>query len=97
MLGRRSPSCPAAVIAAVGTIRGASKLGGRNITKYLHPRKLPCEKSFCRIDAGSRPTSCWGRPMTPCLGHKFWARGHFVSTIGRDEETIRAYIRNQEM
>jgi hypothetical protein len=33
--GRKSPSCPAAEIAAVGTIRGASKLGGRNITKYL--------------------------------------------------------------
>src|SRR5215475_13726675 len=46
MLGRRSPSCPAAVFAAVGTIRGASKLGGRNITKYLQPRKLACEKSL---------------------------------------------------
>ena len=31
------------------------------------------------------------------LGHKFWAREYSVSTIGRDEETIRAYIRNQEM
>jgi putative transposase len=31
------------------------------------------------------------------LGHKFQARGYFVSTVGRDEETIRAYIRNQEM
>jgi len=31
------------------------------------------------------------------LGHKFWARGYFVSTVGRDEEMIRAYIRNQEM
>ena len=30
-------------------------------------------------------------------GHKFWARGYFVSTVGRDEETIRAYIRNQEL
>src|SRR5215813_2345481 len=29
--GCRSPSCPAGVIAEVGTIRGASKLGGRNI------------------------------------------------------------------
>ena len=28
---------------------------------------------------------------------KFWARGYFVSTIGRGEEMIRAYIRNQEM
>ena len=36
--GRRSPGCPAAVFAAVGTIWGASKLGGRNITKYLQPR-----------------------------------------------------------
>jgi putative transposase len=30
-------------------------------------------------------------------GHKFWARRYFVSTVGRDEETIRAYIRNQEL
>ena len=30
-------------------------------------------------------------------GHKFWARGYFVSTVGRDEEMIRAYIKNQEM
>ena len=30
-------------------------------------------------------------------GHKFWARGYFVSTVGRDEETIRAYIKNQEL
>src|SRR5262245_8408413 len=44
-LGRKSPSCPAAVLAAVGTIRGASKLGGRNIMKYLQPRNMACEKS----------------------------------------------------
>ena len=31
------------------------------------------------------------------LGHKFWARGYFVSTVGRDEETIRTYIKNQEI
>ena len=30
-------------------------------------------------------------------GHKFWARGYFVSTVGRDEEMTRAYIKNQEM
>jgi putative transposase len=29
-------------------------------------------------------------------GQNFWARGYFVSTVGRDEATIRAYIRNQE-
>jgi putative transposase len=30
------------------------------------------------------------------VGLHFWARGYFVSTVGRDEVTIRAYIRNQE-
>ena len=62
--GRKSPSCPAAVLAAVGTIWGASKLGGRNITEYLRPRKIALREVVRRIDAGSRPTLCWGRPMT---------------------------------
>ena len=29
-------------------------------------------------------------------GQNFWARGYFVSTVGRDEQVIRAYIRHQE-
>jgi REP-associated tyrosine transposase len=29
-------------------------------------------------------------------GHHFWARGDYVSTVGRDEATIRAYIRTHE-
>jgi len=29
-------------------------------------------------------------------GHRFWARGYYVSTVGLDEGKIRAYIRNQE-
>jgi len=30
------------------------------------------------------------------VGEHFWARGYFVSTVGRDEVVIREYIRNQE-
>lgn len=30
------------------------------------------------------------------VGQHFWARGYFVSTVGRDEVAIREYIRNQE-
>ena len=37
------------------------------------------------------------RKLRNFLGHKFWARGYFVSTVGRDEETIRTYIKNQEI
>jgi len=30
------------------------------------------------------------------IGQNFWARGYFVSTVDRDEETIRKYIKRQE-
>ena len=26
----------------------------------------------------------------------FWARGYFVSTVGRDEAVVREYIKKQE-
>ena len=29
-------------------------------------------------------------------GHRFWARGYYVSTVGLDEAKIRKYIQNQE-
>ena len=30
------------------------------------------------------------------VGQHFWARGYFASTVGRDEQVIRNYIRHQE-
>ena len=30
------------------------------------------------------------------VGQSFWARGYYVSTVGRDEAVVREYIRNQE-
>jgi putative transposase len=29
-------------------------------------------------------------------GENFWARGYFVSTVGKDEPTVRQYIKNQQ-
>ena len=29
-------------------------------------------------------------------GENFWARGYFVSTVGLDEDVVKAYIRDQE-
>jgi putative transposase len=29
-------------------------------------------------------------------GEHFWARGYYVSTVGKDEATIKAYIKKQE-
>lgn len=36
-----------------------------------------------------------GKPKN-FVGQHFWARGYFVSTVGRDEEKVRKYIRDQE-
>jgi putative transposase len=30
------------------------------------------------------------------VGQNFWARGYFVSTVGRDEDVVRNYIKKQE-
>jgi putative transposase len=38
----------------------------------------------------------YGERSRNFVGQHFWARGYFVSTVGRDEETIREYIRYQE-
>ena len=48
-----------------------------------------------RVQYGSR--RMWNTRCGIVLSHKFWARGYFVTTVGRDEEVIRAYIRNQEL
>ena len=38
----------------------------------------------------------YGERKRNFVGQSFWARGYFVSTVGRDEEVIRNYIRHQE-
>ena len=39
--------------------------------------------------------SFMGRPRN-FTGESFWARGYFVSTVGRDEKQIREYIQKQD-
>ena len=38
----------------------------------------------------------YGERKRNFVGQHFWARGYFVSTVGRDEAAIREYIKNQE-
>ena len=38
----------------------------------------------------------YGERKRNFVGQHFWARGYFVSTVGRDESAIREYIRRQE-
>ena len=38
----------------------------------------------------------YGERKQNFVGQHFWARGYFVSTVGRDETVIREYIQYQE-
>jgi len=38
----------------------------------------------------------YGERSRNFVGQHFWARGYFVSTVGRNEAVIRAYSRDQE-
>ena len=38
----------------------------------------------------------YGERKRNFVGQHFWARGYFVSTVGRDEAVIRSYIRRQQ-
>src|SRR6476659_5409969 len=38
----------------------------------------------------------YGERKRNFVGQHFWARGYFVSTVGRDEAVIKEYIRKQE-
>jgi len=38
----------------------------------------------------------YGERKRNFVGQHFWARGFFVSTLGRDEQVIREYIQRQE-
>ena len=38
----------------------------------------------------------YGEQRRNFVGQRFWARGYFVSTVGRDKQVIREDIRHQE-
>ena len=38
----------------------------------------------------------YGERKRNFVGQHFWARGYFLSTVGRDEAVIHEYIRHQE-
>jgi putative transposase len=39
----------------------------------------------------------YGERKRNFVGQHFWARGYYVSTVGRDETVIREYIKKQEV
>ena len=51
---------------------------------------------YIKVKSAIHLARVYGERKRGFVGQSFWARGYFVSTVGRDEQTIRDYIRNQE-
>jgi putative transposase len=61
---------------------GTADLAGIGLINFVTPYLAPMRTHFER--------------KRNYVGQHLWARGYFVSTVGRDEEAIRQYIRHQE-
>ena len=51
---------------------------------------------YIKGKSASHLARVYGEHRCNFVGQHFWARGYFVSTLGRDEAVIREYTRRQE-
>lgn len=63
------------------------------------PPKYPVSQvvGFIKGKSAIHIARTFGERKRNFVGQHFWARGFFVSTVGRDEEAVRDYIRHQEV
>ena len=77
------------------------------LKKYLGPvfqqlaeqRESRIEEGHLMPDEGKSAihlARVYGERKRGFVGQSFWARGYFVSTVGRDEAVVRDYIKNQD-
>ena len=62
----------------------------------LHFASSESTVGFIKGKSAIHMARVYGERKRNFVGQHFWALGFFVNTVGRDEEAIRAYIRNQE-
>ena len=63
----------------------------------IPPKYAVCQViGFIKGKSAIHLARVYGERKRNFVGQSFWARGYFVSTVGRDETVIREYIRNQE-
>ena len=63
----------------------------------IPPKHAVCQViGFIKGKSAIHLARVYGEKMRNFTGEHFWARGYFVSTVGRDEEAVREYIQHQE-
>ena len=62
------------------------------------PPKYPVSQviGFIKGKSAIHLARVYGERKRNFVGQHFWARGYFVSTVGREEQAIREYIKRQE-
>jgi putative transposase len=78
-------------------------LEGHLMSDHVHIRiSIPPKHAVCQVVGFIKGKSAihlarvYGEKRRNFTGEHFWARGYFVSTVGRDEEAVRKYIQHQE-
>jgi putative transposase len=76
---------------------------GHLLADHVHmllsiPPKHPVSQvvGFIKGKSAIHLARVYGERKRNFVGQHFWARGYFVSTVGRDEAVIREYIQKQE-
>jgi putative transposase len=84
--------------------RESSILEGHLMRDHLHmlisiPPKYSVAQvvGFIKGKSAIQIARTFGGRKQSFTGQHFWARGYFVSTVGRDENLIREYIKKQEL
>src|SRR5262245_16589275 len=87
----------------VGRAEGEQNRGGPSLSRSrahvdLIPPKYAVSQviGFIKGKSAIHLARVYGERKRNFVGQHFWARGYFVSTVGRDTEVIRDYIRKQE-
>jgi putative transposase len=63
----------------------------------IPPKYAVCQViGFIKGKSAIHLARVYGERQRNFTGQHFWARGYFVSTVGRDEAMIRTYIQHQE-
>jgi REP element-mobilizing transposase RayT len=65
----------------------------RNTLLGEPPKQYPLRHR--KVKSAIHLARMYGEHQRNVVGQHFWARGYFVSTMGRDEGVVRAYIRQQ--
>lgn len=91
------------IIRTLAQQKGVDIIEGHICTDHIHiAASIPPKYSVAMIVGFLKGKSAiqLHREFAQCYksayGKSFWSRGYFVSTIGRDEEKIKRYIRDQD-